>query len=61
MVQLRRIPLATMSPAPTPSLVWRWRLGLRMNVFIHSSEATSTDLEMKNECNERKEVFLFVF
>ena len=49
MVQLRRIPLETMSVASTASLVSRWRLGRRTNEFIHSPVALSTDLDFVNE------------
>lgn len=48
MVQLRRMPLATMSPASTPSLLNRCRLGLRIKEFIHSPVAASTDLLFGN-------------
>lgn len=55
MVQLRRMPLATMSPASTPSLLKRCRLGLRIKEFIHSPVAASTDLLFGNR------IFLFFF
>lgn len=55
MVQLRRIPLATISPASTPSLLKRWRLGRLMNEFIHSPVTASTDLlgRTKKKCSHR--------
>lgn len=49
MVQLRRIPLATMSPPSAASLLNRCRLGRRMNEFIHSPVAASTDLLFRLE------------
>lgn len=55
MVQLRRMPLATMSPASTPSLLKRCRLGLRIKEFIHSPVAASTDLLFGNR------IFFFFF
>ena len=61
MVQLRRIPLETMSVASTASLVSRWRLGRRTNEFIHSPVALSTDLDFVNEICLFFCYFSFVF
>ncbi|KAK4016500.1 hypothetical protein OUZ56_031456 [Daphnia magna] len=51
---LRRMPLATMSPASTPSLLNRCRLGLRINEFIHSPVAASTDLLFCEKIKEKR-------